>query len=271
MTLNSGGSFTVGGNGGIDQNLISFWASKGEQVTVTPRGQSLMDGADRSGQSREYLNTIQLINQELETRYDNIMANNQGMREQQYLQDALQIAQREGTVLAQQDIQLIQERAAALGQLERRMGLIENIGDAVFNNLESALNNFVETGTFNFNEFASSVIKDLARIGIQMMIIAPLKNFFGGVLGNLMPALPGFNEGADFMVGGTGGVDKNVVAFRASRGERVQVTPAGKQGSDGNSTVVFNINTPDVEGFRRSEAQMAARAQRMLARGQRNS
>ena len=272
-TLNSGGSFMVGGNGGIDQNLIAFWASKGEMVTVTPRGQSLMDSADRSGQSEEYLNTIQLINQELETRYDNIMRNNQGMQQQQILQDALRIAQQEGIVLAREDIALIEQRADALAQLEQRMQLIEDIGDVVFNNLESALNNFVETGTFNFNEFASSVIKDLARIGIQMMIIAPLKNFFGGILGNVLGnvALPGFNEGADFMVGGTGGVDKNVVAFRASRGERVQVTPAGKESSDGGNTVVFNITTPDVESFRKSESQMAVRAQRMLARGQRNS
>jgi tape measure domain-containing protein len=271
-TLNSGGSFTVGGNGGIDQNLISFWASKGEQVTVTPRGQSLMDATDRTGQSQEYLNTIQLINQELETRYSNIMRNNQGMEEQRLLQEALRIAQQESTILNKEDIALIEERVNALAALERRMELINDVSDAVFDNLEQALNNFVETGTFNFNEFASSVIKDLARIGIQMMIIAPLKNFFGGILGNLLPAaLPGFNEGADFMVGGTGGVDKNVVAFRASRGERVQVTPAGKESGNGGNTVIFQISTPDVEGFRRSESQMAARAQRMLARGQRNS
>ena len=275
-TLNSGGSFTVGGNGGIDQNLISFWASKGEQVSVTPRGQGGLMGADRTGQSKEYLSVIQLINQELETRYDNLMRNNQGMQQQQILQDALQITQREGAILAQQDIELIREQADALAQLEQRMELIDDITDAVFSNMETALNNFVETGTFNFNEFATSVIKDLAQIGIQMMIIAPLKDFFGGILDGLFPgdaaALPGHNEGADFMVGGTGGVDKNVVAFRASRGERVQVTPAGEASSSGGgNTVVFNISTPDVEGFRKSESQMAARAQRMLARGQRNS
>ena len=272
-TLNSGGSFEVGGNGGIDQNLIAFWASKGETVSVTPRGQSLMDAGDRSGQSEAYLNTIQLINQELETRYDNIMRNNQQMQEQQILQDALRVAQQEGTVLAREDIALIEQRAAALGQLQAKMDLIEDVGDAVFDNLESALNDFVATGTFNFNEFATSVIKDLAQIAIQMMVIAPLKNFFGGIMGNIFGGmqLPGFNEGADFTVGGTGGVDKNVVAFRASRGERVQVTPAGKESGDGGNTVVFNIQTPDVESFRRSEGQMAVRAQRMLARGQRNS
>jgi hypothetical protein len=35
-------------------------------------------------------------------------------------------------------------------------------------------------------------------------------------------------------------------------------------------TVVMNITTPDVQGFQRSQTQIAAQAQRMLARGQRN-
>ena len=34
--------------------------------------------------------------------------------------------------------------------------------------------------------------------------------------------------------------------------------------------VVMNINTTDVQGFQRSQSQIAAQAQRMLARGQRN-
>ncbi|MDN5786017.1 phage tail tape measure protein, partial [Pseudorhodobacter sp.] len=35
-------------------------------------------------------------------------------------------------------------------------------------------------------------------------------------------------------------------------------------------TVVMNISTPDVAGFQRSQSQIAAQAQRALARGQRN-
>jgi hypothetical protein len=35
----SGGSFTVGGRGGTDQNLVRFRATRGETVTVTPKGQ----------------------------------------------------------------------------------------------------------------------------------------------------------------------------------------------------------------------------------------
>lgn len=236
---------------------------------------SIMNATDRTGQSEEYLSVLETINQELDARYNNLVLNNEALDQERVLYDVLQRARSEGVVLAQQDIALIRERVAALTELEKKVQLISDVGDAVFNNLESALNNFVQTGTFNFNEFAKSVISDLAQIAIQMMIIAPLKNFFGGVLGSLtgvpVAALPGHNEGADFMVGGTGGVDKNVVAFRASRGERVQVTPAGQSADGASPTIVFNISTPDVEGFRRSEAQMAARAQRMLGRGQRNS
>ena len=35
-------------------------------------------------------------------------------------------------------------------------------------------------------------------------------------------------------------------------------------------TVVMNIQTPDVQGFQRSQGQIAAQAGRALARGQRN-
>ena len=35
-------------------------------------------------------------------------------------------------------------------------------------------------------------------------------------------------------------------------------------------TVVMNIQTPDVQGFQRSQSQIAAQAARALSRGQRN-
>ncbi len=42
------------------------------------------------------------------------------------------------------------------------------------------------------------------------------------------------------------------------------------QGGAGATTVVMNISTPDVDGFRRSQAQVAAQMSRALSRGQRN-
>jgi len=255
----------------LDSTLSTASLSLGQ--TGLGAGGNILEGRNRTGQSEEYLSVLQSINQELDSRHAQMVLNNEALEQEKMLYDVLQRARQEGVVLDQQDVALIRQRVEALTELQWKLDLVKQAGDALFDNLGDALNNFVETGTFNFNEFASSVIKDLARIGVQMMIIAPLKNFFGGVMGSFIPgmSLPGLNEGADFVVGGTGGVDKNVVAFRASRGERVQVTPAGKGKDEGGNTVVFNITTPDVEGFRRSESQMAVRAQRMLARGQRNN
>jgi hypothetical protein len=55
----------------------------------------------------------------------------------------------------------------------------------------------------------------------------------GFALAGLQPSstLPGFAHGGSFRVGGWGGVDSSLVAFRATPGERVDVTPPNR-GSD---------------------------------------
>jgi hypothetical protein len=42
-----------------------------------------------------------------------------------------------------------------------------------------------------------------------------------------VPVLPGFQHGGSFTVGGQPGPDQNLVAFRATQGEQVTVTPQG--------------------------------------------
>ena len=42
------------------------------------------------------------------------------------------------------------------------------------------------------------------------------------------------------------------------------------QGAGGGVTITMNISTPDAEGFRRSESQIAAMLSRAVSRGQRN-
>ncbi len=278
MELNSGGSFTVGGTGGVDQNLVAFWASRGESVLVSndnnAPGGSLMNAYDRAGQSEEYLRVIRSINSELETQYQQLTLNTQAAQTEQIVADATAEARREGIILSQQDIALIRQRAEALSEMETKLELIQDVSNAVFSNLSSSLDSFVRTGKFSFSELAVSIIADMAKIGMQTFLLGPLQNWFQGLLGGFMgvggAGLPAYNEGADFVVGGRGGVDQNVVAFKASRGERVTVTPAGKDGGSGQMTNNFYITTPDVQGFRQSEAQIAARMQRALGRGQRN-
>ncbi len=51
---------------------------------------------------------------------------------------------------------------------------------------------------------------------------------------------------------------------------RLGVQAGGGGGGGRPVTVVMNISTPDVQGFQRSQSQIAAQASRALARGQRN-
>lgn len=95
--------------------------------------------------------------------------------------------------------------------------------------------------------------------------------FFGSLFRGIFGGI-GFATGGGFTVGGQGGVDSQLVAFRASPGERVQIKRPGEDERDTSSRqqIVFNVYAQDVESFRRSETQIAARLARMQQRGRRN-
>ena len=125
--------------------------------------------------------------------------------------------------------------------------------------------------------------------------IKPVQNALGGFLANGLNSLLGgsaFEDGAAFSQGrvmpfAKGGVVSSPTSF-AMRGGQGLMGEAGPEaimplarGADGrlgvqaggggrSVTVVMNITTPDVQGFQRSQGQIAAQAQRALSRGQRN-
>ncbi len=93
--------------------------------------------------------------------------------------------------------------------------------NSLWGNATSALDNFVDTGVLKFSDFARSVINDIQKIILKMILLKAMQ-----AAGIPVPS-GGFATGGSFMVGGEGGTDNNLVAFRASRGERVDVlTPA---------------------------------------------
>jgi len=65
------------------------------------------------------------------------------------------------------------------------------------------------------------VLADIARITAQLLLMKALTK-----LG--IPGLPGFQHGGSFKVGGTGGTDSQVVAFKATPGEHVTVSRPGE-------------------------------------------
>ena len=204
-------------------------------------------------------------------------------------------------------LKLLETRTDAMSGIERGLikihqeasntaKLVEDALTNAFKKAEDTFINFIKTGKINFKDFATSIIEDLARIAFKQAVTAPLSGFlsslFGGASGgggggnagglfDLLKAGNGFGQlsfgfatGGDFTVPETGkGVDSGLVAFRASPGEVVSVNrPGASGGSAGGRTIVnFNISTPNPEAFRQSEAQIAAKMQRIASRAGRVS
>jgi len=75
----------------------------------------------------------------------------------------------------------------------------------------------------------------------------------GGIFASIAKALPGFANGGSFKVGGSGGIDSQLVAFRATPSERVSITKDGQGMAGGvNVTVTpspyFDVQVQQIAG-----------------------
>lgn len=129
---------------------------------------------------------------------------------------------------------------------------------------------------------ASDIIRalgqDLARILLRKKLLDPLAagagelfdGLFGGSSGQASTgdfsagggfegvdwgSVGGFATGGSFTVGGRGGTDSQLVAFRATPGERVEIAPPGKQGRGGD-TFIIDARGADREGLMRLESMI---------------
>lgn len=146
---------------------------------------------------------------------------------------------------------------------------------------------------------ASDVLKNVGKSLSTTFFNAamrPVQNALGGLISSGFQSLVGglspFADGGAFSQGrvmpfAKGGVVSSPVGFpmRGGRGLMGEAGPEAimplARGADGRLgvqsagggrpvTVVMNVTTPDVQGFQRSQGQIAAQAARALARGQRN-
>ncbi len=124
----------------------------------------------------------------------------------------------------------------------------------------------------------SDVLRGLAQTLIQSALTAglrPLGNLVGGLFSNLLGNATPF---------AAGGIVNSPTLFPLQGGAGLMgeagpeaVMPLAR-GSDGrlgirggaSVNVTMNISTPDVQGFQRSQSQVAAMMARAVARGQRN-
>ncbi len=125
--------------------------------------------------------------------------------------------------------------------------------------------------------------------------VRPVTNHFSGIVadgvGSLVKSLIPFENGGSFSQGrvmpfASGGVVSGPTTFPMRGGwglmgeagpEAIMPLARGadgklgvRGGGAGTVNVVMNISTPDVQGFRKSQSQIAAQMGRALGRGQRN-
>lgn len=180
------------------------------------------------------------------------------------------------------------------------------IGDALgsaFQKAGDALGDFVTTGKLDFKGLVDSIFKDITKLATNNLFGGGqgqggglLGGLFGGggnqqgggLLGGLfggggspgggglfggLGSLFGFANGGSFDVGGNAGRDRNVLSLnnqpvaRVSKGETVNVSNGGERPVQ----VIFNVQTPDAESFKRSQGQLMAQAISGLNRANRRN
>lgn len=129
--------------------------------------------------------------------------------------------------------------------------------DAFFSTIGDSIKGLI-SGTKGWKDVLSDVIGKLTD---ALFSADTLKNLFGGFGGGssggglgglfsgLLGGLFGFADGGSFNVGGSGGIDSQIVAFKASPNENVSVTKPGQTAGGGGQTQVVIRVVPDKEGF----------------------
>jgi len=166
----------------------------------------------------------------------------------------------------------------------------EDIVTNAFDGMSQAIADLVVDGSADFG----SLIKTINKQIVQLVVSQAFQQLFGNkgiggaagtgggnIFSSLFSGLKslfGFANGGSFTVGAgsavgslPGQIDNRLVAFRAKDGENVTVTPKGQSASSGQPIqVIFNVQTPDVKGFKESQSQLAAKAARIISQGRRN-
>ena len=132
------------------------------------------------------------------------------------------------------------EQRAAANEFQKnvREGLGENADFAreMYTTMQDASADFFASTIRGFQD-----LKSAGRFALGSIIEVLVDSLTQNVAGGFANLLPGFQHGGQFRVGGVGGPDSQLVAFRATPGERVTVTPPGQRGSSG--VVIHNHTT----------------------------
>jgi tape measure domain-containing protein len=117
-------------------------------------------------------------------------------------------------VSVQKTTSAMEDFRAGIGSYIESIGTLganlSNVTQTAFKGLEDAIVSLTTTGTFNFQQFALSIIEDITRMITRLYIIAPilqsLKNLGGGAGGGLLDVASSLSKTIGFGVNAMGNV-----------------------------------------------------------------
>lgn len=142
--------------------------------------------------------------------------------------------------------------------------------------MSSAFEDAIVEGN-SLKDVLNGLADDLLRLTTRNLITKPFEEALGGIIspsgggggvGGFFTSLFGFANGGSFTVGGAGGTDSQLVAFRATPGETVEVKTPGKSGGQ---QIVNNFSfvlPSDTVNYRRTAEQVAREASKLMRNAQ---
>ena len=138
----------------------------------------------------------------------------------------------------------IKQRANELGST------VSNAVVGAFDGLTDAIVNFAKTGELNIKAVFASLAAEMLKIATNQLFAQLLGGLGGGLggggggIGGGLGKLLGFQNGGSGMVTGAGGTDSSLVAFRATPGERVDISTPGQQRNSGRGQEPTIVQAP---------------------------
>lgn len=151
----------------------------------------------------------------------------------------------------------------------------ESLVTRSFDTMAEGLTDLVLTGKMEFKDLTDSILRDVVRLMMNKLVLKLFNSILdpyigagkaggsaptaGGGIGAALvgfgKSLFGFQHGGAFRVGGVGGPDSQLVAFKASPNERVSIETPAQQNRGANVTVnVFNNSTATATKTERSDS-----------------
>ena len=133
----------------------------------------------------------------------------------------------------------LQDRAKAIAESFTPFKVAGSMVDAVYNDMGSALDKFVETGKLSFSDLARSIIIDLEKIALKSAVIGVFKAMGIGDIFSLPGKAAGgpVNAGQAYMVGEGGGPE---MFIPNTSGTIVPNNRLGSSGGMGGNTYITN-------------------------------